>query len=635
MSSPGTPPREDPWERRERERARWNKSPAPSRPSRRTDPGTVAGGGDLLPPARPDEQGWVNNYVVVGVVIALVALLVAEVPQVGGNVREIGAMVGAGVLFLLLALNRQASTPWREVVRDPPTVAVAVLVVWSAVCFALAPFRGFAAIDMLRVAGGAGVFALCAWGLRSLRQVSFIIAALIGVGVVIGLSDILHVGGKTTEAKAHIDSIYSVFGTHEDVGSLLVLLLPVALCLSLSSGVEEKRRLLSSAATLVIGVALLLARTRSAWAGGAVGFVVLVALLVLYPLGESGAGRRRGGADWRGLIASPLPILVIAVVGFIALGGVGTLVTGRAGSLRHLMDDPSLSGRLEMWRGAVRMASEKPLAGWGLGGYPVIEGMWTHLGDEIPAVFVTGVSHENIAHNFYVQWAAETGGVGLFVYVVAVALALGGLLRALPRSRGMARAILVGVTVAAVAGSVDAIGSPCYNFHGVYAVFWALLGLGLMAGRARAGETAARPSLVSGGAALVAGAAVTALVLGVGWQIRTQAKTVGRGTFALQATPVKDIHPGTVLHFRAVFTDEQGRDRPTTPGTVWQLRGDFLAAKVLPTLTHDEKDVYSPRHGVLSVTLPAMPPGPVTMHARYCDRWGRWYDTWSTLTVGR
>ncbi len=112
--------------------------------------------------------------------------------------------------------------------------------------------------------------------------------------------------------------------------------------------------------------------------------------------------------------------------------------------------------------------------------YPVRQSEFTGMGDDATQVLAHGTSHSNIAHNFYLQTAADLGlvGLGLYLTVIVGFFAVG--LRALSTlTDGLRKTVLIGC-LAAMAGQVlDAFGSPAYNFGAVSLFQWVLLGLGM------------------------------------------------------------------------------------------------------------------------------------------------------------
>jgi hypothetical protein len=142
-----------------------------------------------------------------------------------------------------------------------------------------------------------------------------------------------------------------------------------------------------------------------------------------------------------------------------------------------------------MWHGALRMAEARPFFGWGIGSFPVREALFTELGDTPAHVLAHGASHNNLAHNFYLQTAAEVGFIGLALYlsVIVAFFAFGlrslGQMQKKSTSAAFPRMVLIGCLAAMAGQVVDAFGSPAYNFASVSLFQWVLLGVGTAAAR--------------------------------------------------------------------------------------------------------------------------------------------------------
>jgi O-antigen ligase len=643
--SDGGPPsgREDPWERRERIRERQRQGAA-----RRSRGSTAAAGRDDFGPVPPDEAGFPNNVNVLGLIAGVGILLLTEVPQFGGSLRQMVEVIGAAILLLLIAGTRR----WRSVpggilgvLRRAPNLPLLLLVAWAAFEFIRAPYRGHAAMEALRVAAGAGAYLLAAYSLRTSRQTAYVVTGLLGIGVAISIWDLVRAGQAGAASRGAIGTHYSLLGTHEDVGSLLVLLLPIALSLALSTAVEEKRRLAATAAAIILGAALLVARTRSAWLGGLAALVVLAALSLRVSLAEIGGSReergRRGKLDWKTALTSPVTLLALGMLAFVLIGGALPLLQERAMTLRDITGDQSFAGRLASWGGAALMVQERPVVGWGLGVFPVIQGFWTHRGEEVQTVLGGHQDHLSIAHNFYLQWAADTGLVGLTLHVVTCISFLLASAWVLPRvTAPFARALLLGCTAAVAGAMVDALGSPAYNFHGVSTVFWACMGLGVAAAGLglREGGSGEKGSIVGttpwwvwAGSGVMGGLAA-ATVFGGGLYLTRMGQRVPRGTLEVSLSPAGRITPGQKVQWTARFRDEKGQEQSTMPGTVWQLSGDPALSRMRVVMSGEAAEVHAPVRSVLSAVAPGART-PLYIRATYRDRYGRWHDAWSILTV--
>lgn len=641
-NSPGSQPRRaskrDPWEERERERERWANHVA----GRTSSSGRSSRSRQAEPESLPGEDSFRENYLVWGLLAAVVALIAAEVPQIDGNFRSLLARGGGALLLLLAGTCRAFQEPVLRALGRGPNPFILLLVGWSAFSFVLAPFREVAAMELLRIVAGAAAFLLCAYALKAPRQISFAVAGLIAVGVLMSVYDFAALGQKQGGALRSLTTEYSAFGTHENVGSLLVLLLPPTLALALHPEIEDKRRLSAMAATLVLGGALLVARTRSAWLGGLVALVVLAIVTLRYGVKtDERGGRKRSGSLFSRLTNTPIFVIALGFVLFVAVGGVAPALMKRASG--NILDDSSLAGRLIKWDGAARMVSEKPVTGWGLGSFVVLQGQWTHDGGEIAEVLQQGARHESIAHNYYAQWAADTGTVGLILHVACLTAVLLALIRGLASAREPYRFTLVCGTLAAVCGSlVDAVASPAYNFHGVYVLLWAWMGLGIAALRAPLGSgqtealsalppTPIRDRVIAVGC----GIAVAGLLLGWGWRQTARGKTLARGTLQVVASPPRALRVGESVVLTANFTDENGKPINTIPGTTWQILGQpaqvsQAQVQLTATLDNNTRDLY---HSTFRV-LPPPAMDALQVRALYRDRYGRQYEAQVLKVIG-
>ena len=566
---------------------------------------------------RPDKGRWlVDHLLLVSLFGLLVLALLAEMPWVSRPVRSHLLQAAVVLVYTLIAAagpasGRLARADWRG-----PGLWLAALVAWSALCALRAPFPAFAAAEMERVALGAGVFFLAAFVLRpgETRLLPFF---LLGLGAAVAVGGLVEFGAGGIGSA---DAIHSVFGNHEQLGSFLVLLLPLGLALGLDREQAAKGRLLLAQGTaLLIGAALLLARTRSAWFGAAAALLLLVFLTVRF-------SSVRLTRQNRALIIGPALLLVLAFAGLLLFGQLAPLVSRRAATLVHAGDDASLSDRLHRWRSACRMASERPVAGWGLGAWPVMQGRWTHQGDDVSEVLGAGTGHSNLAHDFWVQWAAETGGVGLVLQVGALAAFLLAGLRALPTLDRERRTLLFGCLGAAVAGAVDMVGAPSYTFPGVSSLFWVPLGLGVAMLREGGAQPPPRRAdwLVPLGTGLVA----ALLVLGIGFDLRAGGRTALRGTLLVTALPPGPVAPGTRVLWTASFRAPDGALRPTAPGTVWRVTEGALT-KTSPTYLFQNKDPQ--RSGWQGNVAPGA--SRVTATAYYWDQFSRPYEVSLPLVV--
>jgi O-antigen ligase len=107
-------------------------------------------------------------------------------------------------------------------------------------------------------------------------------------------------------------------------------------------------------------------------------------------------------------------ISVLAVAGALAVVYVPEKIVQRLASTGTEVEDLTLGGRFSIWRAGVKAFAQRPMTGYGLGGWRTAVSPW--LGPD-----------PQVAHNAFLSVLVETGIVGLLLYstmFVAVLLAL-------------------------------------------------------------------------------------------------------------------------------------------------------------------------------------------------------------------
>ena len=574
------------------------------------------------PPGQFSLTAWLAAHILLVCLFAVLLLaLLAEMPWLARSTRAL--ILPADVVLLYTLIAAAGTVPGRltRAAFRGPNLWLLALLAWSALCAAISPYHAFAVAEILRMALGAGVYFAVVSVLRP-YEVHLLPLFLIGLGAVVSLYEMIQFSQTLSTAGGQTNSI---FGNHEQLGSFLTLLFAPALALALDRERPARLLLPAQGIAIVLGAALLLARTRSAWAGAAVSLLALSALSLRFsPV--------RVNRSSRALIIGPALIVVLGLGGVLAFGQLAPLVSARAATLSHALDDTSLADRLHRWRSACRMASERPITGWGLGSWPVIQGRWTHQGDDVSEVLGRGTGHSNLAHNFWVQWAAETGGVGLALHLGFLAAFFASALSALPRLDRDRRTLLIACLAGATAGITDMLGAPSYTFPGVSSLFWVWLGLGM---GVMAETTEAAPTRLSWAAPLGIGLLASLTVIGVGWQLRAAGRAAPRGTLTVTADPPGPVSPGTHILWTAIYQAPDGTLRPTAPGTVWTTTsGDLTSASLAqagPTYLLVSSDPL--RSGWQG----SIPPGvhQITITADYWDNFSRRYEASKTVTVLR
>ena len=228
-----------------------------------------------------------------------------------------------------------------------------------------------------------------------------------------------------------------------DLACYLMVVLPLVL--------TSACRLRGWGRSALVGLSLLLlgclvrAECQGAWLGFVVALAVLAALI----------------PSWRA------PMVITGLV-FLAAGGWWLQREGRLSSIVRL-SDIGTRDRLVVWQAAWRMIQDRPVLGHGLNTF-----MARYLD-----YWVGGERQPRYAHNCYLQVAAETGliGLGLFLGLLAALFRrlLDGIRAAPPDTTFIAAGVMAGLAAFALQASLDT------NFYSLRqaALFWVLMGLAL------------------------------------------------------------------------------------------------------------------------------------------------------------
>jgi len=176
-----------------------------------------------------------------------------------------------------------------------------------------------------------------------------------------------------------------------DIAPLMVMSLPLALMGAWVVPQPKLRILFLALAVAMVGV-VGLTHNRAAAVAGAVMLIVLVWHL-----------RRR----WRMLA---LGLLVVAAVVLVSSQGkywqrFRALWDSQAIHATAQLDRATAEARLELWDAGLRIALDKPIVGVGPGNYPLVVGSYARGKDNL------------VAHNSYLNMAAETGFPGAALYI--------------------------------------------------------------------------------------------------------------------------------------------------------------------------------------------------------------------------
>jgi O-antigen ligase len=204
---------------------------------------------------------------------------------------------------------------------------------------------------------------------------------------------ILLVIGSPQEAGI-LERVTSFFGWPTSAAAFFLLLTPLVISSMLAKTPKGKMALYAYATLISMGIALIGTASRNAWG---IALLACGSLLVL--------GRR----FW-------LSVALLLVTIAILISGLGSAQSPLVSALRHVVPPvfwqkvsasvqtgtssyESINNRYDAWHIALDMTQKRPLTGWGLQTFPIVE-------KEVYGRKADTLLH---AHNLYLTYTAETG----------------------------------------------------------------------------------------------------------------------------------------------------------------------------------------------------------------------------------
>jgi putative inorganic carbon (HCO3(-)) transporter len=356
-------------------------------------------------------------------------------------IPEFGAFSVAKALGLALALSWFAALTVRptlrgEVFSEMPgyTVLLLLLVAWGGVSVLWAEDSSLTIAAWTRLLLNVLLIPIAFSAVRNMRALRWVAAALLAGMVLSAMYGyVINPGAVDVEGRlggAGLDPNY------------LALWLVIAATLGLGTAAHRATEpALRWSLAIGAGICLLAALATASRTG----LVALATVLVFAPL-VAGRGRRAA----------------MTLLAVIAVAGTGLYITSFASDAvrEHISETQGGgSGRTDIWKVGARMARANPVLGVGLGNFQTSSVHYLlEPGTITRSDYI--VDQPKVAHNTYLELAAETGGVGLALYVVIALVAVASGVRAAGRFTEagrrdeslMARAVVL-ATLAALAGS--------------------------------------------------------------------------------------------------------------------------------------------------------------------------------------
>lgn len=329
--------------------------------------------------------------------IGLVGLGVAWESLLAPSVVGWGFVLVGFLLMLLPERRWPCRTP-----LDWPLVTLGAM---GGVSLLVTPLPEVTKTHVMRLwAGLVGFYGLVNWARGHHSRLPLIASGLVTGGVALALIAPVSVDWNVTKAVFIPAFVYKPFplllpdAVHPNVmAALLVILLPLALAWLISSGGLGSRwlflkRLALGGAVLLMGVILLLTKSRAGYIAGALGALVVTWLLE----------RKR--------------LALALAVGVVGMGTWLLIATGgQAPDLVEGATDPSTwAFRQRVWRAALWMLSDFAFTGAGMGAF----------NDVASVLYAYHETQNPGAHNLYLQTGVDLGFPGLIALLAAMMLVI-------------------------------------------------------------------------------------------------------------------------------------------------------------------------------------------------------------------
>lgn len=242
--------------------------------------------------------------------------------------------------------------------------------------------------------------------------------------------------------------ITGAFKASNDFGTYLATALPLPLALVLFASIGRKKKLGLIAVFLLLAACLLLTFARGAWLGFLAGFLFLLAFI-----------------GWK-RFSAVLIILGLLLSLTVAFGP--PAIKAQLAYFKSLGSDTSSADRILIWKTGWKMFLDKPLFGHGLNTFMSIFERYK------PADYPWIV----YAHNCFLQMAAETGIIGLLVFLwFCASILIQAITKFFAASDKLIKAAIIGAAACIIATLTNSfVDTNLYSLP-LAVLFWSLCGL--------------------------------------------------------------------------------------------------------------------------------------------------------------
>jgi len=383
----------------------------------------------------------------------ILMLILVFAPIARGSVNPMAFCVIQ--VFTILALSiwffrmfRQSQIRFKSISLNKPILFFVILAVVSVF---RAGYKHDSMIEFVKLLNIIAIFYLVINNLKDKRDIKRMVNLIVILGGALSLFGIVqYVGGITDYWWHQKKFISSVYVNHNHFAGFLELTIPLCLGIIMSEKKNDIKLFYIYLITVMV-TAFIFSMSRGAWFSLGISMALMASLFY-----------NRGMADRRFFIT----LLVIAIIGFFIINSINMkLFLNRLASYRDL----TFSGRVEIWKGTLKVIRESPFFGTGLG-------MFIY---HFPKYRPEGLNmFVNYAHNDYLQVMAEMGIFGLIcmVYMIFLIIKKGFTTYSVSSTR-FKRFVTIGATIGVLSIAIHSLADFNLNIPANAILFAVISGL--------------------------------------------------------------------------------------------------------------------------------------------------------------
>lgn len=320
------------------------------------------------------------------------------------------------VILVIMVFKTITGEITRKLLKHPVTIIILLSLIWGLITSLTGTMPVVSLKSILaRLWFIAGFYLLSAEIFSDSKIIrSYFAAYLAGMTpvAIFFLYQMIMAGGFDQAAAYH--SSWPFFNDHTSFGGSVAFCIPLLIFFMVEKEISFSRRFLFALLLLLFLAAFILSYSRAAWLSLIVSF--LFASVIILKI------------SWKFII----PALAVAIAALIILWQPAMMkleenrqdssgeLKRHLRSISNITTDASNLERINRWRSALRMFSERPLLGWGPGTYQFQYAPFQKANEK--TIISTTYGEGGNAHSEYLGSLAETGIPGMLLYLALLVM---------------------------------------------------------------------------------------------------------------------------------------------------------------------------------------------------------------------